>query len=229
MEKETRAPIKTSPWVWVLIAIGACIAVACCLLVIAGVFYFSIARKDSGNAPDLPAASTQPPTSTVAATLPGARVPTEISAFPTELAPWMLDLYGEAFYGYASLQRGFSPDPYMAPAVAGGEVNTAYLGFDCGFSTPVPTFSFKLGGGASDTFLRIFFVPDDGTDTTLAIYTPDHEWLCGDDSPFGSGRDPVVDLEFAPSGDYLLWAGTWSENVFTPGTLFITQSMDTTP
>jgi hypothetical protein len=216
MEKEKRPPKKKSPWLWVLIAVGACMALACGLLVVAGGFYFRIDRKDNVSGPELPAIPSPSPT---------------LSTNPvrTEPAGGMLDEFADPLYGSIKLQRAFSPDPILPISQAGGKVSTATLGFDCGFTTSAPTFTFSIGGGASDTFLRIFFTAEGDEDTTLVVRTPDEEWLCADDSPYGNGQDPVIDLEMGPSGTYVLWVGTWETEIYAPGALVITQSMEITP
>jgi hypothetical protein len=83
-----------------------------------------------------------------------------------------------------------------------------------------------VASGASATFLRIFFVPDDSTPTTLLVQTPEGDWLCARGT---SAKAPTVDIEFAPSGQYLLWAGTLDKAVTVPGRLSITQDRDVEP
>ena len=68
---------------------------------------------------------------------------------------------------------------------------------------------------------------DDGSDMTLVVHAPDHDWICGHDSSYGT--NPVIDIEFAPSGEYVLWVGVRSYDKYVLGALFITQSMDNTP
>jgi len=50
-----------------------------------------------------------------------------------------------------------------------------------------------------------------------------------DNSSYGNGMDPVIDIEFAPSGDYAIWVGTKQNNSYGTGRLFITQSQNNTP
>jgi len=133
----------------------------------------------------------------------------------------------DSLYGSVSLQRAFTPDPHIVNLGAGGTVDTPELGLDCGFTTSAPSFVFRLGGGASEGFLRIYFVPDDDSDTTLVVHTPGQDWICVDDSSYGI--DPVIDIEFAPSGKYTLWVGVRTFDTYAPGTLSITQSANITP
>ena len=144
-------------------------------------------------------------------------------------SPSILDYQADPLYGSASLQRGFTPDPYIIAVGAGGTVDTSTLNFDCGFTTSSPTFGFSLSGGAEEGFLRIFYATSDNTDTTLVVYTPNQEWICMDTSSFGSGINPVIEIEYAPSGNYAVWVGAKQIDTYGTGRLFITQSVNTTP
>ena len=165
--------------------------------------------------------------------VPTIQVSPVVPAIPTETqlseALPSLDYEAEPFFGSIKLERGFIPDPYMIYVDAGGDLDTSNLGLDCGFATSAPTFAFSYSGGASETFLRIFFAAVDNIDATLVIYTPNKEWLCADNSTYGSGLDPVIDIEYAPSGQYVIWVGAHESNVFGMGSLYITGSMDVTP
>ena len=143
--------------------------------------------------------------------------------------PAILDHEADPLFGSIKLQRGFIPDPHVVAMVAGGTVNTADLDVNCGFTASFPTFAFDLTGGASETFLRIFYTANDGTDTTMVMYTPEQKWLCMDDSTFGSKKDPVIEFEYAPSGKYVIWLGTKQSDTYAEGNLFITGSINSTP
>jgi hypothetical protein len=142
----------------------------------------------------------------------------------------ILDHEGDALYGLADLQRGFTPDPYMVGVGAGGTFDTSAMNLACGFTTVAPTFAFRLSGGASEGFLRIYFVAsDDGMDTKMILHTPDQEWICINNSSNSSGASPVLDIEYAPSGSYAVWVGMQQSDVYAPGMLYITQSASNTP
>lgn len=140
-----------------------------------------------------------------------------------------LDYQADPLYGLANLQRGFTPDPHIVAAGAGGTVDTSTLNLDCGFTTSSPTFAFSLFGGAEEGFLRIFYATSDDTDTTLVVHTPSQEWICIDNSSFGNGMDPGLDIEYAVSGDYAVWVGTKQFDTYGTGRLFVTQSANTIP
>jgi hypothetical protein len=142
----------------------------------------------------------------------------------------ILDYEADPLYGLADLQRGFSPDPYIVGVGAGGTFDTSAVNLACGFTTNAPTFVFSLSGGASEGFLRIYFVPsDDGMDTRLIIHTPNQEWICKDNSSNSNGTDPVFDIEYAASGKYAIWVGMPQSDTYAPGMLFITESANNTP
>jgi hypothetical protein len=111
-----------------------------------------------------------------------------------------------------------------------GIVDTSATNLACGFTTNAPTFAFNLSGGASEGFLRIYFVSSDaGMDTTLIVHTPNQEWICEDNSSYGSGMDPVIDIEYAASGKYTVWVGMHQNDTYAIGMLFITESANNTP
>jgi hypothetical protein len=197
-------------WVWapILACLFLCWPLICCCCLVLGIAGW-IAGPPRGNA--VPETQNIPPVVTIPA-LPGG-----------------LDPAAEPLFGSVHLQRGFTPDPYPVELVAGGRVDTSALEQDCGFTSSPPAFSFRLSGGASETFLRIFFSAYDNTATTLLVHTPQDEWLCEDGSFLNSGKDPVMDFQFAPSGQYDIWVGTRADASPTTGTLLITQSMDVTP
>ncbi|RJQ43733.1 MAG: hypothetical protein C4545_02535 [Anaerolineaceae bacterium] len=157
-----------------------------------------------------------------------------VPSSPTESAnsgiSKILDYEVDPLYGLADLQRGFSPDPYIVGVGAGGTFDTSVMNLACGFTTDAPTFVFNLSGGASEGFLRIYFVSsDDGMDTRLIVHTPNQEWICKDNSSNSSGAGPVLDIEYAASGKYTIWVGMPQSDAYAPGMLFITESANNTP
>jgi hypothetical protein len=193
---------KSNRLVWIIagvVALGA--VLLCCVLVVAGFLFFQIQKKSSEPQPVL--------------------VPTETSA------PAGLDLSATPLFGSTSLQRGFSPDPFLADATSGGDMDTSSLSQDCGYTTSAPSYVLNLSGGASATFLRIFFKSDE-TDPTLLVYTPEKLWKCAETETSASLNGPVLDLENAPSGKYVIWVGSTSGNS-TSGQIGISQSESNGP
>ena len=142
----------------------------------------------------------------------------------------ILDYEADPIWGPTDLQRGFSPDPRVVGLGSDGIVDTSATNLACGFTTNAPTFAFNLSGGASEGFLRIYFVSSDaGMDATLIVHTPNQEWICKDNSSNGNGADPVIDIEYAASGKYAVWVGTQQSGASVLGMLNITQSAANTP
>lgn len=224
MEKESNSlpKAKSNKRTQIFVAIVVLFAaLACCILtIVAGVIFLRPFWSNKATVPEpqiIPTVQASP-------VLPA--VPTET---PFVEALSALDYEADPLFGSVDLQRAFSPDPFIRYAEAGGAIDTSDFGLDCGFTSSSPTFAFRLSGGASETFLRIFFATSDGIDTTLVVHTPNQEWLCVDNSSYGNGMDPVIDIEFAASGDYAIWVGTHQSDIYDMGSLFITQSVDTTP
>ena len=197
---------RSYSWVWIpaLAFVVLCWPLICCCCLALGVAALFLGPPQSNvGIPEIP------PLPTVPAILPG------------------VDLNAEPLYGPVRLQRGFSPDPHTLELTASGYLDTSQMDQDCGYTTSPPTFVFTLGNGDPETFLRLFFAADDGTETSLLVHTPDDEWLCETGSL--AGNDPVVDLPFAPSGEYAVWVGIPQSGDSLDGTLSITGSQDVTP
>ncbi len=142
----------------------------------------------------------------------------------------ILDYEADPIWGPTNLQRGFSPDPRVIGLGSDGIVDTSATNLACGFTTNAPTFVFNLSGGASEGFLRIYFVSSDtGMAATLIVHTPNQEWICKDNSSNGNGADPVIDIQYAASGKYAVWVGTQQSGASILGMLNITQSAANTP
>jgi hypothetical protein len=221
-EKETGSTPKASSTNRVLIIAGivvVCLVGLCCLVIVAGFLLFQIRTRET----IVPLPQTLPQIITVTA---APALPFQPSAAVPAAS---LDYGAEALSGSTNLQRAFSPDPFSVIVMAGGKIDTSTVGLDCGFTTQAPSFTFRYGGGASETFLRIFFTASDGTDSTLVVYTPDREWKCADNSSYGGLVDPVMDFEFGPSGKYVLWAGTKLSDTYAKGKIYITASQSIAP
>ena len=251
MEKETLSstPQKSQSGrrTWLIIAIIVLVLVlCCCLLVFAGVLLFRsgwVSRTLVPELPTLPTATAAPmepvlptlptfPVMTKAPVVPDA--PTQAVATDIPVVPGMdvsnfLDPEVDPIWGQTRLQRDYTPDPRVIGVGADGVFDLSLFGLDCGFTTHAPTYAFHLGGGASDGFLRIYFVPDGEVAATLIVHTPGQEYLCGKQSPTGSAAGPMVDLEFAASGKYAIWVGVQESGASVLGMLNITQSSKNKP
>ena len=132
----------------------------------------------------------------------------------------ILDPQGIPLFGSATLESGFSPDPYRVEVEAGGSVDTAELSPACGYTSYHPAFVLDWDGG-TEPFLRLFFTPADEANTALLVHTPEGEWLCE--------TGTVLDLPSAPAGEYAIWVGTPEKGITVPGSLSISGSRDVTP
>ncbi len=220
-----RKPRSTQTIVLIVVAVVFCLVILCCVLAIAGVLLFQPAYVNEVFGPILPVVTPPPafPDAAPSPTLSGYIGPSGT-----------LDYEADPLYGFADLQRGFSPDPHIVGVGAGGAFDTAQINLACGFTTEAPAFGFHLYGGASEGFLRIYFLPsgatsDSGINIGLVVHTPDQQWLCAEASSSPGGSAPVVDFEFAPSGTYTIWVGMPQSDVYAPGMLYITQSAANTP
>jgi hypothetical protein len=199
----------------IVIVLALCLALICCALAVGGYFWM---ESNKNTIVPLPFPL---PTATVA------RIPDIASPEPAEPGG-ALDIRLAPLFGSTSLQRGFSPDPFSAEVTAGGTVDTSAQTSGCGFTSAAPSYKFSIGGGASDTFLGIFFIPWDGTETTLLVHTPQQEWQCQDGTSFG-GLGPAVSFDMAPSGTYYVWVGTTTPGTTADGALYITGTADLLP
>ncbi|MAI89980.1 peptidase S1 [Ponticaulis sp.] len=109
----------------------------------------------------------------------------------------------EPTYGSASLNSGFSPDPYNVSITAGGSIDAGNIGC-AGMVANAP--DFRLYFGAGNALPLILSVASDA-DTTLVVNMPNGSWLCDDDS--GNGLNPSIYLSSPPSGQYDIWVGSY--------------------
>ena len=192
-----------------------CCPLMCCLA-LAAAGYFTVSPRS--NVQPLPGIDDIPPVLTMPAIpLIPTKTPSPDSSLP------LLDPEAMPLFGSTVLESGFSPDPYSVDVVkAGGSVDTADFSPACGYTSYHPAFVLDWQGSkSSESFLRIFFTPDDNTETTLLVLTPEGEWLCEQDS--------VLDLPSASSGEYAIWVGTQEDGTSAAGSLSITGSEDVTP
>ena len=203
---------------WILIA--PFLLLCCCCLPFAAAGFFIVSPQKDIHIRPLPGLDHIPPVQTVPV-IPA--IPTKTSA-PGSSFP-LLDPDAIPMFGSTSLESGFSPDPYTVDVEAGGSVDTADFDPACGYTSYHPAFVLDWEAGDTEPFLRIFFTPDEDTDTTLLVHTPDDEWLCEE----GNGTDPVLDLRSVSSGEYAIWVGTQQNGHPVEGSLSISGSRDVPP
>jgi hypothetical protein len=125
-------------------------------------------------------------------------------------------------YGSIRLAAGFSDDPYIASITSGGGINASSFGSDCtGFIGELPDFRLFWSGKTSE--LRLFFEADyDFEDSTIIVKLPNGQFLCNDDFS-DEGLDPMVIITGASTGTYDIWVGSYEEEDYIDGQLYITE------
>lgn len=206
-------------WILIVPFVLLCGPLLCCCCLALGAAGIFIDSPHNNVAPlpgldDIPSVQTVP-------VIPA--IPT-MTPTPGDSLP-LLDPEGIPLFGSATLESGFSPDPYDVEAKAGGSVDTADFSSPCGYTSYHPAFVLNWEGGGREPFLRISFTPDDDTDTTLLVLTPEGKWLCEE----GSGTDPVLDLPSASPGEYAIWVGIQEDAAAAEGSLSITGLEEVTP
>ncbi len=136
-----------------------------------------------------------------------------------------------------NLVEGFTPDPMVLEVVAGGPV-------DLNLAKEFPTQGAKLGEYGfthvepnvriywqGSSYLRIFFVADNGTDTMLFIEDPNAMDNLNDTREFYGViyEDPFLEFMTTFNGTYNIWIPSFSHSVLVPGKLYITSSTELYP
>lgn len=124
---------------------------------------------------------------------------------------------------WIQLDAGFDP-VQIDGVMAGGPVDTyAYMGDPCAqgvFAAQLPVFELHLN--SESDYIRIGFLPDDGTTpTALAMWDQEGEtWWCNTSTAYGA------ELLFEPlvAGDYPIYVAVEGDpNTFIQGSLYITE------
>ena len=109
-------------------------------------------------------------------------------------------------YGQRTLSTGFGS--YSTSVYIGGGCSARYLGGNCtGYATSQPDFRVFYNGPGNRT-LRISATSS--VDSTLIVNSATGRWLCDDDS--GPGVNPLISISNAPSGQYDIWVGAYSQS-----------------
>ena len=125
-----------------------------------------------------------------------------------------------ANYGSASLQAGFTPDPYRVNVVAGGSRRADEARSGCaGWVSSAPDFELQYSAGSS---LPLILSAASSSDTTILVNDPNGNWHCDDDGG-NSGLNPALTFHNPPSGTYDIWIGAYSQGDSPAATLSISE------
>lgn len=115
-----------------------------------------------------------------------------------------VDIFAAPSAGVVTLSGGFLPDPVQRAVTAGGPLSaSSAVSASCrGYITREPTLELRYDGAST---LSIY--TSGGTDTTLAINTPDGRWVCDDDG--GSGTNAGLSFGGDASGTYDIYVGRY--------------------
>jgi SAM-dependent methyltransferase len=135
-----------------------------------------------------------------------------------------LNVESPSTFGKIELSKGFDAPSQKVRVETLTKINVQNLNFcvDCeGYLGDISVVDLIWEGEADQ--LRVHFEPlKFGTDASLAIYTPDRQWLYGDNMDMG--RDgPFLNLYGYNSGLYKIYIGTKKEGASISGEIIITE------
>lgn len=117
-----------------------------------------------------------------------------------------------------SLRAGFRNDPASIAISQGGDVRLGTIGDHCwGYASEAPDARVTYRAGR----YTLYISTESELDGTIAVLAPDGTWHCDDDS--AGNLDPGVIIENPPSGEYAIWAGTFSSVGAQTATLYVSE------
>ena len=123
-------------------------------------------------------------------------------------------------YGTVNLTAGFTPDPQVINVVSGGGNDASQtVSSSCrGMIADAPDVRLNYRAGSYPLILSV----NSQSDTTLVVNGPDGSWYCDDDGG-NEGMNPSVSFANAPSGQYDVWVGTYSQGALQSSTLHVSE------
>lgn len=124
-------------------------------------------------------------------------------------------------YGQTQLRAGFEPDPFNISVLGGGAIDMGDINADCnGFVAQRASFTLRYTANVAD-FPTLYIGATSDADTTIAVRTPNGQWVCNDDA---SGLNPMVAIEQPRTGRYQIWVGRYgTENENAQAQLFVSE------
>lgn len=125
-------------------------------------------------------------------------------------------------FGQIQLRAGFTPDPQSVTVNAGGAIEASRASADCNAGYLSARAQYTLRYRPDGRPLYIGATSD--VDTTIAVRTPNGQWICDDDS--GGSLNPLVTVQQPASGRYQIWVGRFGvQNETVPAVLHISEIM----
>jgi hypothetical protein len=121
-------------------------------------------------------------------------------------------------FGQVQLRTGFQPDPHAVTVTAGGAIEATRADEDCnaGYIAARPSFTLRYTAGE----LPLYISATSDADATIAVRTPNGEWVCNDDA---NSLNPMVSWESPRSGRYQIWVGRFGSQETVPALLYISE------
>lgn len=123
-------------------------------------------------------------------------------------------------HGQVSLQAGFADDPRTFGVTAGGDIEIDRYSGDsgcAGFVADRPSVVIDYEAGD----YPLFFSMETDDDGTIAVHTPDGDWVCDDDN--AGDLNPGVRIETPSSGRYAVFAGSFGDGGIPNSTLYVSE------
>jgi S1-C subfamily serine protease len=128
-------------------------------------------------------------------------------------------------YGEQDLPADASP--IKVAVTSGGEIKVANMGENCsGFISAAPDYRLNWTGNSSHLHFK-FAANEESKDATLLVKLPDGGWACNDDAYEGT-LNPTVTVENPIAGPYNVWVGSYNDEEFIEGNLFINDGSENT-
>jgi len=125
-------------------------------------------------------------------------------------------------YGQTQLRAGFEPDPFTVSVLGGGPIDSTTVNAECyaGYLSARASYSVRYTANTAE-FPQLFIGATSDADTTIAVRTPNGQWLCNDDT---NGLDPMVTIDQPRNGRYQIWVGRFGTASETAqATLFVSE------
>lgn len=125
-------------------------------------------------------------------------------------------------YGQTQLRAGFEPDPFTVSVLGGGPIESTTVNADCyaGYLAQRASYTLRYTANTEE-FPTLYIGATSDADTTVAVRTPNGQWICNDDS---NGLNPMVAIEAPRNGRYQIWVGRFgAQNEQAQATLFVSE------